>query len=149
MQGQCPGNQEAQDNKDDKCKQTCIYSKDDVPVCGDDGVMYPNECAFGLAVCSHSDLRMLDDGRCKEMEPDNESEEDNEDIDNDTKICGMVCNKMYKPVCGTDKKTYSNKCMMDLASCEQDKWIEVMNWEACETDKLMRTGNNFFIIGND
>ena len=145
MQGQCPGNQEARDDQDDKCKQTCTYSDDDVPICADDGVMYPNECAFDLAVCSNSDLRILGDERCEEMESDNESNDNNESNDGDDydiNPCGMVCNKMYKPVCGTDQKTYSNKCMMDLAACEQDKWIDVMNWEACETDKLMHTGNH-------
>ena len=61
IQGQCQGNQENQ-FEDEKCQQVCTYSNDDLPVCGDDGVMYPNECAFDIAVCQDSDLRMLGDG---------------------------------------------------------------------------------------
>lgn len=148
IQGQCQGNQENQ-FEDEKCQQVCTYSNDDLPVCGDDGVMYQNECAFDLAVCKYSDLRMLGDGKCEEMESDDKSDDSNEfdddsDDDNNGKNnnCDMVCTKMYKPICGTDQKTYSNKCMMDMAACEQDKWIDVLHWEACETDKLMHTGKN-------
>lgn len=54
--------------------------------------------------------------------------------------CQLVCTQIYKPICGTDQKTYSNKCMMDMAACMEDKWIDVMHWEACETDKLMHSG---------
>ena len=146
IQGQCQGNQENQ-FEDEKCQQVCTYSNDDLPVCGDDGVMYPNECAFDHAVCKNSDLRMLGDGKCQEMESGDKSDDSNkfdDDSDNDNNgknnNCDMVCTKMYKPICGTDQKTYSNKCMMDMAACEQDKWIDVMHHEACETDKLMHTG---------
>merc|ERR1712062_209585 len=140
IQGQCQGNQENQ-FEDEKCKQVCTYSNDDLPVCGDDGVMYPNECAFDIAVCKNSELRMLGDGKCEEMESGDKSDDSNKFDDDSKDDCPMVCNKMYKPVCGTDQKTYSNKCMMDVAACEEERWIDVMHWEACETDKLMHSAD--------
>ena len=126
-QGQCPGNQENQDD-DQKCTQTCVYDEDDVPMCGDDGVMYPNECTFDLAVCRDPDLKVLDDGTCIEQTSDDVNPP-----------CPFVCQKIYYPVCGTDGKTYSNKCMMDLAACDQNKNIEVVYQAACE-DRVIHSG---------
>ena len=153
-QGQCPGNQEDQD--DDKCTKTCLYHKDDdVPMCGDDGVMYVNECEFDLAVCRDPDLKVLDDGTCIEQKSDDipDDEESNNDTnqgtneefdDDDAGVnppCPFVCQKIYYPVCGTDGKTYSNKCMMDLAACDRNKKIEVVYNAACE-DRVIQSGFN-------
>ena len=54
-------------DEDEKCQQICTYYDDDIPMCGDDGVVYPNECAFYLALCDHPDLRVLDDRRCENL----------------------------------------------------------------------------------
>ena len=140
--GQC---EEVRKTDDNKCSQTCTYDTDeDVPVCGDDGVMYPNKCTFDLAVCKFPDLKLLGDGSCQENdESDNGYANDDdsfadEDADK-APICSMVCQKIYYPVCGTDRKTYSNKCMLDLASCEQKKPIAEAFSGRCE-EKLMHNG---------
>ena len=31
--------------------------------------------------------------------------------------CGRVCSDQYEPVCGTDMKTYSNQCFMEMENC--------------------------------
>ena len=35
--------------------------------------------------------------------------------------CPQVCTSDYTPVCGTDSKTYSNECAMEVAACKDGK----------------------------
>ena len=137
--GQC---EETKDGKD-KCAQICTKDED-APVCGDDGIRYPNECSFDLAVCKNPSLKILGDEKCQgdaDSDSDDDSvkkEADDENAD-DAPLCPHGCNKMYHPVCGTDGKTYGNKCTLDLAACEQKKEITKAFDGPC-SEKLMHNG---------
>ena len=46
----------------------------------------------------------------------------------------FVCTREYPPVCGTDDKTYSNKCMLDFLTCEENKIVSVAYQGKCEEE---------------
>ena len=80
------------------CGDDCIGVYD--PVCGEDGVTYPNSC---VASCFHA--MIICDEECPCDEP-----------------CGNGCPEYYQPVCGDDGHVYDNVCFANcngaIVSCE-------------------------------
>ncbi|XP_071541362.1 uncharacterized protein [Panulirus ornatus] len=81
-----------------RCPSQCEYVYD--PVCGSNGVSYPNLCFFTRANCRKTSVRTVKLGPCSVPDP-----------------CSFVCDRMYNPVCGSDGVTYANPCVLLYFAC--------------------------------
>lgn len=67
--------------------------------------------------------------------------------------CDLVCAMMYQPVCGSDGKTYGNRCKLEVARCNSPN-VQLVHDGACsekrETDcDVMCTAEWAPVCGSD
>ena len=112
------------------------------PVCGTDGRTYNNQCALDIAICKASaenkKLELVHGGTCKPPQPP-------------PTYCGMRCSMIRKPVCGSNGKTYGNKCLLDMAKCEanpKNEKLELKHEGPCKPSKPQLTNWNVRLSEN-
>ncbi|XP_057656527.1 serine protease inhibitor dipetalogastin [Diorhabda carinulata] len=88
--------------RDASCPRICKENAYGDPVCGSDGIIYPNICELKKKTCGKGVTLSSDPNLCKRSSGSK---------------CDHRCGGEKDLVCGTDGRTYSNRCMLQVEIC--------------------------------
>ncbi|KAL1455081.1 hypothetical protein WDU94_009200 [Cyamophila willieti] len=89
------------------CRESCWrVSK---PACGSDGNIYSNSCRMKSKNCGKH-VYVVPMKRCLQGFH--------------FKGCQRICPTIYDPICGTDNKTYSNDCFLQIENCRSRSLVQ-------------------------
>ncbi|XP_009465134.1 PREDICTED: serine protease inhibitor Kazal-type 5 [Nipponia nippon] len=108
--------------KDGRNLMACTMIYD--PVCGTDGVTYASECAL----CAHNLEHRSNVGKSK----NGPCEEDNtKEHCKDFQEISPICTMEYLPHCGSDDKTYGNRCLFCNAYLNSNRTLSLVSLTEC------------------
>ncbi|CAH0401020.1 unnamed protein product [Chilo suppressalis] len=117
------------------CEPPCACPRENKPVCGSDGLTYDNTCWLNCATKHDSSLRVASVGACAP------SQESTGILIVEQPEC-RACKSDAPPVCGKDRTTYSNECVMECAGVELLKEGPCEPPCTCSADKSPVCGSN-------
>ncbi|XP_063870508.1 agrin-like isoform X4 [Scylla paramamosain] len=137
----CPERQSCQLDVDRKpeCRCNDVCATDYSPVCASDGKTYTNECVMKVEACkARKTLSIMYHGACTVvLNPCSEltclpGEECKVDIYGIARCeCPPPCERVMRPVCGSDDVTYDNYCELHRAVCVKQTDIVVSYVGVC------------------
>ncbi|KOB64228.1 Brasiliensin [Operophtera brumata] len=104
----------------------CTCARDMKPVCGSDGNTYNNDCLLNCATANDNTLSIAHAGKCETVKV----------VDNLPIPPPCTCARDFKPVCGSDGTTYTNDCLLNCATAN-DNTLSISHAGKCETVKVV------------
>lgn len=124
------------ENGVDSCRKVCEETMK--PVCLNGKKLFTNKCMMDIVVCQeHLVVESITEPHCndKAKSDKSSSKKDGDDAKQDKQCSSQGCPRTDEPVCGSNKVTYHNKCILEKINCEQKVNIIVVHQGPCKGEQ--------------